>query len=189
MFPTRSSGHQTIIAKGSSTLDSDTWYLGLNGKNPEFITHDNSLIQGPPIPLNEWTHLAGTFDGTSKRLYVNGVVEGRADHSSVINLGPLVYDPGVPVTIGSDWARNMSSERFIGLIDEVALYSRALTTNEIPAIYNADFVGKDFSQPYFISSSQLPEGVVGADYTHQFVTKLGTGQFASPYREGCCRVT
>ena len=58
----------------------------------------------------------------------------------------------------------------------MALYNRALTANEILGIYNADVFGKDFSRPYFFSSSQLPDGVLGADYTHQIVTNLGTGE-------------
>jgi len=40
-------------------------------------------------------------------------------------LGELAYDSApIPVSIGSDWARNASSEPFKGLIDEVALYPR-----------------------------------------------------------------
>jgi len=168
---------RTIIARGSSTNDSDTWYLGLsNVGNPEFFSHGNGLLQGLRIPLNEWTHLAFTWDGLSKRLYVNGAQVGRIDKSAFITLGALVYDPApVPVTIGSDWASNVSSARFNGRIDEVALYNRALTADEVRSIYNADFLGKDFSQPYFTSPAQLPDGVLGANYTQQVVAILGTG--------------
>ena len=70
-------------------------------------------------------------------------------------LGALVYDAAaVPVTIGSDWARTLSSARFNGRIDEVALYNRALTADEVLGIYNADFLGKDFSRPYFTSPAR-----------------------------------
>jgi hypothetical protein len=88
----------------------------------------------------------------------------------------LVYDAApVPVTIGSDWASNVSSARFNGRIDEVALYNRALTADEVLSIWNADVVGKDFSQPYFTSPAQWPDGVLGATYTQRVVAVLGTG--------------
>jgi hypothetical protein len=178
VFPTAPQvGNGMIIARGSSTngfdKDFDTWSLGLIFSQPQFISHGQSVMQaGFTIPLNEWTHLAITFDGFSKRLYVNGAKVAEIKRSDF--LGPLVYDAApVPVTIGSDWANNVSSDRFNGRIDEVALYNRALTAGEVLSIYNADFVGKDFSQPYFTLPAQLPDGVLGANYTQQVLAVAG----------------
>ena len=78
------------------------------------------------------------------------------------------------MTIGSDWAFNVSSSRFNGRVDEVSLYNRALTTNEVAGIYNADVVGKNVKQPYFTSSAQLPNVALGANYVQQVTTILGT---------------
>jgi Concanavalin A-like lectin/glucanases superfamily/Divergent InlB B-repeat domain/Immunoglobulin I-set domain len=92
VFPTvqtRDAFH-TIIAHGFSRpaarpgviLEQQTWYLGVNTAQPHFFTfpdddlaHPNAGNQGPEtVPLNQWTHLAASFDGTTKRLYVNGVL-------------------------------------------------------------------------------------------------------------------
>lgn len=168
---------KTIIARG---FYQNTWDLRLVNKKPDFWSHRSQVITGPEIPLNEWTHLAISFDGTTKRLYVNGL-----EMASKEGLGALVYDAAaVPVTIGSDWESNKSGSHFIGAIDEVALYNRALTADEILGIYNADFLGKNFLQPYFTSPTQLPDGVLGANYTQQVVAILGTPPVSFSLSEG-----
>lgn len=184
VFPTEEKGTpRTIIARGSSTNDSDTWYLSLPfGSRPRFISHNNHLLQCPfEIPLNEWTHLAASFDGEKKRLYVNGAQAAVSDQL----FDALVYDAApVPVTIGSDWANNVSIDLFIGRIDELALYNRALTADEVASIYNADFLGKNFLQPYFTSPSQLPDGILGTNYAQQLTTVLGAPPISFSLSEG-----
>ena len=149
--------------------------MGVNNGTPEFWSKHTGagmvVLQGPSaLPLNTWTHLGITFDGTTKSFFVNGVPVATQS-----GLDALIYEPGpVPVTIGSDWAYNTSSQRFNGFVDEVSLYNRALTINEFFAIYNADFTGKDVTRPYFTSPSPLPDGTQGATYSQQLMTVLGT---------------
>lgn len=179
VFPTAQDlDAHTIIARG---FVGNTWDLRLVNNMPQFWSHGSQGLEGPfAIPLNEWTHLAISFDGTTKRLYVNG-----AEVASSGGLGPLVYDAApVPVTIGSDFARNESGNRFNGRIDEVAFYNRALTVDEILSTYNADFLGKNFSQPYFTSPAQLPDGIVGANYSQQLTTLFGTQPVSFSLSEG-----
>jgi hypothetical protein len=57
-------------------------------------------------------------------------------------LGALVCPAAVPVTICSDLDFNASASRFNGRVDEVAIYNRALTANEVFDIYDADRLGK-----------------------------------------------
>lgn len=75
-----------------------------------------------PVPLNTWTHLAATYDGTAIRVYVNGVEEKVTGAT-----GEFPQSWG-PLWIGGDqWA----SDYFPGVIDEVRLYDRALSVAEI----------------------------------------------------------
>jgi Concanavalin A-like lectin/glucanases superfamily/Divergent InlB B-repeat domain/Putative Ig domain/Immunoglobulin I-set domain len=181
-LPARQVGLRAIIARGSSATDYrkdfNTWCLRLRDSMPDFVSHDQGRMEaGFEIPPNEWTHLAITFafDGLAvKRLYVNGAKVAEIKESkAAYYLGPLVYYD-TPVTIGSDWAGNVSSDHFIGRIDEVALYDRVLTADKIRSIYNADSVGKNFSHPYFPLPPQLPDALLGASYTEQVVAILGT---------------
>ncbi|HXU81714.1 MAG TPA: LamG domain-containing protein [Polyangia bacterium] len=71
--------------------------------------------------LGAWTHGAATYDGRTLRLYVNG---REAAASSFADR--LVSSVGTPVYIGTN-KNTTNSEPFHGLIDEVALYSYALS--------------------------------------------------------------
>ncbi len=82
--------------------------------------------------LNQWAHLTSTWDGATLRLYVNGVqVSSRA------LTGTMRTATGV-LRIGGNavWP-----EFFRGMIDEVRVYSRALTTAEVQSDMNRPVVG------------------------------------------------
>ena len=166
-----STSYQTVIGRGSSTGTTETWWLGVLNGIPQFFSHGTVLLAGPAaIPLNGWTHLAVTFDGATKVMFVNGIQVATQG-----GLSTLAYDPApVPVTIGSAWQNNAPADLFSGLIDEVSLYDRALTCDEVFDIYNADFVGKNVTAPYFTTDSPLPAAATGTGYTQQVTTVLGT---------------
>jgi TonB family protein len=75
------------------------------------------------IAPNTWVHVAGTYDGTNVRLYLNGSV-----------VGAVTFDGGytpttTPMTIGkASW---FDRDFVSGKIDEVEFFSRALTAAEI----------------------------------------------------------
>ena len=89
------------------------------------------------IPIGEWTHLVGTWDGTLLNLYVNGSLDQQA------TLGIVPQDSGCSFTTGgvSD-SCGYYGQYFPGLIDEVTLYGSALQSDQIQAIYNAGSAGK-----------------------------------------------
>jgi beta-lactam-binding protein with PASTA domain len=91
--------------------------------NPVASTADSGVRGATQIPLNAWTHLATTYDGTNQRFYVNGVLV-----KTVANPGAITQSNGA-LRIGG----NNSSfyEFFTGLIDEVRVYNRALSASEI----------------------------------------------------------
>ena len=97
---------------------------------------NGSAFTGTNLPLNAWTHLAGTFDGTTLRLYVNGVLAAQ-------NTGTLGTPNNGPLTIGSSGNCGGS---FPGLLDEATIYNRTLTANEVRGIFEAGSGGKDKSQ-------------------------------------------
>ena len=74
------------------------------------------------MPLNAWTHLAMSWDGTTQRLYVNGaLVASRAVAGTLPNSAGVLRFGGNGV-----W-----SEWFAGRLDEIRVYDRALTQAEL----------------------------------------------------------
>jgi fibronectin type 3 domain-containing protein len=86
---------------------------------------DEFSALGPStLPLNAWTHLAATYDGSTLRTYVNGTQVAVEPHS-----GAMAPSTGA-LKIGGN---NVWPEWFRGLIDDVRVYDRALTAAEIQA--------------------------------------------------------
>ena len=79
-----------------------------------------------PVPFYRWSHVAGTFDGGTMRLYVDGdVVATRQLPPTRIKSGSLAF------TIGGDKRRG---GYFKGIIGDVRVYDRVLTEKEIAAL-------------------------------------------------------
>ncbi|HEV2210475.1 MAG TPA: LamG-like jellyroll fold domain-containing protein [Verrucomicrobiae bacterium] len=104
-----------------------------------------------PVSLNHWYHVALTYDGTTLKLYVNGVQDG-----SLAVTGPVLAT-SQPLCIGG---LTSGPWYFRGLIDEVSLYSRALSATEIEAIYAAGSAGK-CPPPPPVTCDPPPANLVG----------------------------
>ena len=76
------------------------------------------------LPLNTWTHLAATYDGTTLRIFVNGVQVGTRAVS-----GALLTSTGA-LRLGGN---SIWGEYFQGRLDDIRIYNRALSAAEIQA--------------------------------------------------------
>lgn len=117
---------------------------------------------GPPSTF-EWVHIVGVKDGTTSiKVYVNGVLEGT-ETTSV----PTTTDAGSRAVGVANRAVDMSAaQSFDGYWAEGALWSSALTANEIQTLYNS---GNPFNMDLtadfrdYVSSANLVEWWTGAD--------------------------
>jgi hypothetical protein len=107
--------------------------------------HSSDLGDGGfPVAPGEWYHVAGVYDGSSIKFYVNGqLVVDPPPQTGIIT--PMLETSFL--AIGSEDGRTnephlIGQRYFHGLIDEVELYNRSLSESEIQAIYNAGSVGK-----------------------------------------------
>jgi glucose/arabinose dehydrogenase len=132
VFPTVSSGWRTVILKEQPGQQVYALYSSTNNNTPAgqvYVNAAGQRVHGPSaLPVNTWTHLATTYNGSVQRLYVNGV-----EVASRPQTGPVRVSDG-PLRIGGN---NVWGEFFQGRIDEVRIYSRVLTASEIQADMNS----------------------------------------------------
>lgn len=89
-----------------------------------------TVATGTPLLSNIWVHLVATFDGTNLRLYKNGVLEASPLSAIATNtLRPLYIGAG-----GTELDPG-ATDFFRGAMDEVAVWSTALTSDEVLKIY------------------------------------------------------
>jgi hypothetical protein len=102
--------YQTPGAPGS-------WVFNPNG----------AFIQTSQVVKNQWTHLVGVYDGTNYIFYINGVATATVPGSGyVANVANDLYIGGDPPT---GWGN------FEGYVDEVAIYTNALTAAQVLTHY------------------------------------------------------
>jgi hypothetical protein len=91
-----------------------------------FIGSDAQVRGTATLPVGSWSHLAATYDGATMRLFVNGTqVASRA------LAGAMTASTGA-FRIGGNSIFS-PAERFKGLIDDVRVYDRPLTSAQISA--------------------------------------------------------
>ena len=119
----RASPFVSYTIGGCSGLAARTFEFGISAAT--VLT----VMQTPSSKLeaNTWVHLALTYNGANMIGYVNGVNEISAAKS-----GALDYSNGAFV-IGAD---GDLAENFNGVIDEVRIYNRALSADEVKRLYN-----------------------------------------------------
>jgi hypothetical protein len=141
----------TLIGLPVEQLTSFSYFLGTtnNGRilfrvSPSgTATGSASLSTSQAVPTNQWTFLVATYDGTALRIYLNGTQAAQLTYSSGIFPGTSAVGIG---GISSSPFQSFAWP-FFGIMDEVSIYNRALSPDEIQAIFKSDFIGKCLVAP------------------------------------------
>jgi len=113
----------------------DLHYYGYHGKWI-FEIRNNEISMWTEVGSTygrdtNWHHLVSTYDGNELRLYIDGVLR-----DSVSENRPIAYRDDTTVTISDSEFGHV----FDGLIDEVRIYNRALSAEEITEHYRGEFI-------------------------------------------------
>lgn len=119
-------GGYVIRAGGTGQLSFTIGGLNLNGSPASW----QDVLSAPnALTLNTWTHVAGTFDGDSVNLYINGVLV-----NTLLFSGTLASSTNYDLKIGKLSDNQPGQLRYwTGNIDEARVWNRALTSAEISA--------------------------------------------------------
>jgi hypothetical protein len=89
------------------------------------------------VTVGAFQHVAASYDGTSIRLYYNGTL------AKTEVVGPASFNTGDPINIGvENLAAAGNLFQFKGMIDELSVYTRALSDQEIATVFGAGTAGK-----------------------------------------------
>jgi len=135
------------------------WYfsVGVNQGRPSITQRNDDLgdtvVSDFVCSTSEFTHIVWVSNGTSYKAYINGVEETNYTVISGSNSGDWFGDTSTRnnIAIGT-LLRSSPVAYFDGSLDEIAIYNRALSSNEAATIYN-DNVGKFLSDQ--VTSNQL----------------------------------
>ena len=129
------SGRRALLACDAGSGPSKKWIFWLTGGGLQFYANGPNpgrIVSAPFSPMvGQWYHLALTREKEVFTFYIDG-----APHSSAKAV-MTIPSPNAPLTIGAA----EGNFYFNGLIDDVRIYDRALTSWEIQAIYEAGSSG------------------------------------------------
>ena len=96
---------------------------------------NGEIYDGNTLKFGIWTHLASTYDGTTYRLYVNGILVGsKTAGYSRVGFNSI---PARPLRIGAGRTEGSATYFFNGAVDEVRIWNYARTQTQIN--YNKSF--------------------------------------------------
>jgi hypothetical protein len=118
------------------------WHLSVPGVSTDAPNVGAGWHEGGgPVPIGRWAHLALVFDGHEIRTYVDGALQRTFSGS-----GSVIQNTRA-VRIGARGAPGPAHDFFNGCIDEVKIYSRALTDAEIASLVGVSSASSAHSSP------------------------------------------
>jgi hypothetical protein len=125
-------GVQSVLSRFGPSPNPDGGYaLYIENGRPVFYTLKNGneydyVMAGSTLPTGSWHHVAGVYDGTQLRIYIDGTLSG----SKTATQAPV--SGGTSLTIGAVKYNGNVSYQFDGQIDEVRLTVGARYTGNFP---------------------------------------------------------
>ena len=159
-------GENFFAGYGNFGTNTQSYQLGTLGTTLFFSNWGTGLF-GPQLQAGVWYHIAVTNTGSAVTLYLNGAPVAAA--SMIINT-----IPNTQLTFGRIPGALGDGRKLNGLVDEPAVYNRALSLAEIQAIFNADSAGR--CKPAYVCTA-LPANLIAWFPGDNFVADI-QGRFS-----------
>jgi len=121
-----------VVAKGIDAGDWEAYCMLFSDEQEVFWTirdlnHWNYAVGSSDLDLNEWTHVAGTYNGDALKLYINGQLDAEDTTG-----GLAILQDANDLSIGN--RSDLDNRAFIGTIDDVRVYDYALPPEAVAYI-------------------------------------------------------
>jgi hypothetical protein len=109
----------------------DHFGLAVRDGKPTACVHFYFATAAEVVPVDQWVHLAMTYDGVTEIIYINGV------NAASNSIGWGLMPDSTPMVIGAGQNIDTVKEFVDGSIDEVYMFNRDLSAKEVVALMNA----------------------------------------------------
>ena len=150
VYPTSFTDHpyHTVVAKEYDSA----WWFGLYANTGQIqlwtASEAHFTASGQAVPLNQWSHIAATWDGDWVQFYINGQDAGK-----VAETGSAVSNNDY-ISIGVDHDSHPGLYQFTGQLDEIRISDVAHSAEWIAASYNFQFAPGTYVE---FGAQQIPE--------------------------------
>ena len=164
----KDSSYNGIVSWGPRTCTGSSFLLSLqkNGRvSMASWCNDFVPTSGPVVNFNQWNHVVAVLNGNTVTLYVNGQSAS----------GTLTSAPNVKSTSLAIGSTDYPGRYFNGTIDEVKIWNRVLSPEEIQNEYQG-------TNPYCESDEKVIAKM--SDFTNAFITKANEAVYPIQL---CCK--
>lgn len=140
IYPTENKDKSTIVSKKGNYYLQRDFDGRIIAYLPGTVNEAKSYSIGS-APLNQWTHVAYSYNGEKLTFYINGKASGS--YSKQGRLEPTIY-PERPLRIGGD--NTTGNDFFSGQIDNLEIYSTSFSDVEMYNLY-ADYPVLNYLEP------------------------------------------
>lgn len=129
VYPNDFDNWNTILSKTTSSGWTDGYGLYRKKDSNKIVffvnNYDDHTVKNE-IDKNKWTFIAATYDESQLKFYVNGVLKDNSSYTGHINHSSNVLNMGSAP----------GKYYWKGIIDEVRIYNRALSSSEVQKLYD-----------------------------------------------------
>jgi hypothetical protein len=162
--PTSMGLFQVLASKLYGTAVANSWHVSLRKATGcadrfYFETTDGTGYQvitgADAVSIDRWWHVAVTWDGSTKRLYLDGALVKSGGGTTLMDSGPIY--------VGSDWDNGAPAHLFHGALRDFRLYDRALSATEIAQLSAGKVSGPPPAVPGAVTGLVLVDAATDAD--------------------------
>ncbi len=161
---------QVVVSKFNQPAARE-YYLALNGAGQVvFHRQGSDHVSTTVVPTGQFTHIAATYDGSTRRIYVNGMLDSAVDPGSTD-----ITNTTAPFVIGARYWSNSLADFFQGAIDDVRVWEVARSPVQIAEDRNRRLSGYELGLLAYYRFDEAQDVFATDSTVHQNVGWLVNG--------------